>query len=186
MRSSDLPTWLIGSSSHARSSREPASSSSGPLHGQVLGGEHVVGLAVQPWVGVAVGTPGGWPLVTGLLYRLRASFGARCGWCDGRHRRDDPVTTRLVSAPGHLYHHDCAQYVLAHRSCLCSSPLLPGGEHVGRCAVCGLHRLGWSEEYLRAYRLLASRPWGDRNVWIASRFQRALHEREEAEWLRSR
>lgn len=118
----------------------------------------------------------------------------RCSWCGARHRSDDVVTTRLVSAPGHLYHGDCAAFAVAHMSCLCRSPLIHLGRGSGLCAICRKRRdvpqdvglEGRSEQWLDAYRLLAARPWGDRNVWTYARFQKALHGEAEAEWLRSR
>lgn len=124
--------------------------------------------------------------MTGLLWRLRASFGARCGWCGAGHRRDDRLTTSLVFQPGQLYHLDCARFVVAHLLCWCSSPTLSPGDP-RFCGACG-KRLGGepTQAEREAFALLAARPWGDRNVWTYARFQKALYREGEAEWLRSR
>ena len=99
----------------------------------------------------------------------------RCGWCDGRYYRDDPVNVGLVDSTRDLYHVDCAEYATAHTTCLCRSPMVAGAD-AGVCGVCRKYRQApRSAQWRDAYRLLAARPWGDRNLWTYRMFQRALY-----------
>lgn len=123
------------------------------------------------------------------LRSARRSLLTRCEWCGGPSRKDDVVNYSIGrdddSGPWWrgergLYHSDCSDYKIAHRTCVCDQPMTEHGGLYGACLLCGKDvsgRLG--PNMLARCRLLASVPAGVRDPQVVAQVLRLASEAEE-------
>jgi hypothetical protein len=111
-----------------------------------------------------------WKLQVIPLQMARSRLLDRCGWCGGRDRKGDPVNVasgwrddraaHWWQGDRTAFHSDCHTVYLAHRKCLCDTPVFDHGGY-GTCTLCGRHR-GWRCDPTPTDRLLAALPDGAR------------------------
>jgi hypothetical protein len=109
-----------------------------------------------------------WRIQVLPLQQLRRRLLTRCTWCKGRHTRKDQVNIshQWDRAPGHwwqgeagLYHRDCSLIQTAHRTCVCTEPMLL--DAYPRCLRCGTSRpFGMTAQALEKQRERARIPHG--------------------------
>ncbi|WP_405888815.1 hypothetical protein OG762_36660 [Streptomyces sp. NBC_01136] len=112
-----------------------------------------------------------WKIQIRPLQELRRRLLTRCSWCNGRHRKGDPVNvshswdgprSRWWQGEPGLFHADCSSIKHAHATCVCDVPVLEH-DNYGRCAVCDRFRpFGFTDANLARARDLHSIPTGGR------------------------
>ncbi|MEU8270152.1 hypothetical protein AB0B89_23710 [Sphaerisporangium sp. NPDC049002] len=114
-----------------------------------------------------------WKVQIPPLQELRRRILTRCAWCNGPHRKSDPVNVSHSwdgprgrwwrGEPG-LYHHDCSGIASAHNTCSCVDPVTEY-EGSGRCARCTRYRpYGMTTDRMARVREMQAIPSGGRRA----------------------
>ena len=129
-----------------------------------------------------------WRIQVHALQALRRSLLTRCAWCQGRHKKRDPVDNShswdgprgrwWQGEPG-LFHRECSTFAAVHEACVCELPDLAHGTY-GHCSRCGRDRsFGRTEQQVGYDRIMASVRQGHRDLVTYDRV-RAMRAVDEA------